>query len=163
MYSVIINSTHSEKICVISYNSRGFGPDKQEFCIYLLSNEVCGDSIPVLCVQENFLMRGNIYKLHQTFSNYYPVIKPAEKVTNDRGRARNGMFMVVPDYMKNNICDVSPSSWRVQAAILTCKSKTLLLINSYFPVDNQNGRDGVCKKGRYRIITPEHLDYDIIK
>ena len=32
---------------------------------------------------------------------------------------------------------VSPANWRVQAAILTCNTGSLLIINSYFPCDDE--------------------------
>ena len=75
-------------------------------------------------------MKGNIYKIIQAFPNYHAIIKPAKKENLDRGRARNGMFILVPSYLKNCIQDVSPAYWRVQAAVLTCKSKSLLIINT---------------------------------
>ena len=123
------------------YNSRGFGTNKQEYCKYLLSNQFVGDKIPVLCNQEHFLMRGNCYKIMQSLTGYYVLIKPAITETHDKGRAKNGMFIAVPDPIKNQINDISPGYWRIQAAILSCKYFNFLIINSYFPVDRQNAND----------------------
>ena len=51
------------------------------------------------------------------------------------------MFIAVPDYFKNNIQDVSPSHWRLQAALVKVKGATILLINAYFPVDSHAAID----------------------
>ena len=45
------------------------------------------------------------------------------------------MFIAVPDYFKNNIQDVSPGHWRLQAILVKTEGSIILLINSYFPVD----------------------------
>ena len=41
----------------------------------------------------------------------------------------------MPDYFKNNIQDVSPTYWRLQAALIKTEGSSILIINSYFPVD----------------------------
>ena len=66
------------------------------------------------------------------------MIKPAIKETHDKGRPKNGMFIAVPEKMKNQIVDVSPGHWRIQAALVKLSQSNLLLINSYFPVDSRN-------------------------
>ena len=58
------------ELCVFSYNSRGFGPLKQEYCRQLISSSVVGDKIPVLCNQENFMLRNNSYKINQPLLNF---------------------------------------------------------------------------------------------
>ena len=47
------------------------------------------------------------------------------------------MFIAFPDCIKNNVVDVSPGFWRVQAARISFKSSNILLINTYFPTDPQ--------------------------
>ena len=47
------------------------------------------------------------------------------------------MFIAFPDTIKNQVTDVSPSFWRLQAIKIKFVSSTLLLINSYFPTDPQ--------------------------
>jgi hypothetical protein len=44
------------------------------------------------------------------------------------------MFVAVPNSIKNQIIDVSPVFWRIQAVVLTCKHSKILIKNSYFPV-----------------------------
>ena len=134
---ILINTSQDDisRACFISYNSRGFGSSKQEFCKFLLSDSFSGDKTPILCNQEHFIMKGNCYKIMQALTGFHLIIKPAVKVSHENGRAKNGMFIAVPDKIKNQITDVSPSSWRVQAAILKCKKSKLFIINSYFPVD----------------------------
>ena len=127
-------------MCVFSYNSRGFSEQTQEFCKYLL-NSVGSKKLAILCNQENFILKGNCYKIQQTFPDYYPIIKPALKETLDKGRGRNGMFILIPNDLKSLVIDVSPSHWRIQAAIIDLKSSKLLIINSYFPQDNRNDGD----------------------
>ena len=132
----IINEGSKETdLCVFSYNSRGFGALKQGFCNHLSSRSVVGNKIPILCNQENFILRSNSYKLNQALPNFHLVINPAEKGSHCKGRPRGGMFIAVPDYFKNNIQDVSPGHWRLQAILVKTEGSIILLINSYFPVD----------------------------
>ena len=65
------------------------------------------------------------------------MINPAIKNHISTGRPSNGMFIAFPDSIKNNVTDVSPGFWRVQAVIISFNSSKLLLINSYFPTDPQ--------------------------
>ena len=89
----------------------------------------------VICNQENFLLHGNSYILNKVFPKFHIVVKPAVKVSIDGGRPRNGMFIAVPDKLKNNISDVSPGHWRIQAVLLNINESRTLIINVYFPVD----------------------------
>ena len=131
----------STELCILSYNSRGFGAVKQTFCNLLSSSSVVGNKIPILCNQENFILRANSYKINQALPNSCLIIKPAEKSSHCKGRPRGGMFIAVPNYFKNNIQDVSPSHWRLQAALVKVKGATILLINAYFPVDSHAAID----------------------
>ena len=108
-----------------------------------MSNQFVGNKTPVLCNQENFIMRGNCYKIVKALEGYHVIIKPAVKDSHDKGRAKNGMFVAVPSTIKNQISDVSPVYWRIQAVMLACTNSKLLIINFYFPVDKrtQNDRD----------------------
>ena len=64
------------------------------------------------------------------------LVNPAVKDVLDTGRPKGGLFMVFPNFMKNQVTDVSPRFWRIQAVTLKLKTATLLLINTYFPTDN---------------------------
>ena len=119
----------------ISYNSRGFSKQKQEFCQSLISKSIIGDRLAIFCNQENFLLRSSCYKINQTFPNHYCFSNPAIKSTHDKGRAKNGMFTAVPNSIKNQVKDVSPGHWRIQALTISCSTSRILLINSYFPTD----------------------------
>ena len=138
--SVINANSNKTELCVLSYNSRGFGPLKQEYCRQLISSSVVGDKIPVLCNQENFMLRNNSYRISQAFSNSYILIKPGVKESHSSGRPKGGLFIAVPSYFRNNIQDVSPEFWRIQAALIKTQGSTILLINSYFPVDTRGAR-----------------------
>ena len=100
-----------------------------------MSDRVVGNSVPILCNQENFILRANSYRINNALPGFYSLIKPAVKNNFDTGRPKNGMFIAVPDTFKNIIEDVSPNYWRLQAVILNCSNFRILLINSYFPVD----------------------------
>ena len=110
-----------------------------DFIKYLVSSQVVGDKLPILCNQENFILKGNSYKLFQTLPNYNFIINPALKNSLDRGRPKNGMFIAFPNKIKNFVTDVSPGHWRVQAAIISSPKSRTLLINSYFPFDKREG------------------------
>ena len=134
----VINAGSMETmLCVLSYNSRGFGALKQDFCNHISSRAIVGNKIPVLCNQEHFVLRANSYQLNQALPNSHLIINPAEKASHQKGRAKGGMFIAVPDTFKNNIQDVSPGFWRLQAALIKTRGSIILLINSYFPVDTR--------------------------
>ena len=90
----------TQKVCIFSYNSRGFSDIKKTFCNYLI--KASGNKISILCNQENFILRANSYILDQTFSESHIVFKPAEKDQN-AGRPKNGMFIAVPDSLKKTL------------------------------------------------------------
>ena len=125
------------KVCCISYNSRGFSSIKTDFMKYLISEEVVGDKLPILCNQENFILRDNSYKITNVLPGYQVLINPAVKNSHDKGRPKNGMFIAIPEKIKNNVKDVSPGYWRIQAALIKFGNFSTLLINSYFPTDPQ--------------------------
>ena len=94
-----------------------------------------GSSYPVLCNQENFVLRGNGYQIKKCLPEAHVVIKEAVKTTHDDGRPKNGMFIAVPIELKESVEDVSPNHWRVQAVLLHTKDNIIMVINSYFPTD----------------------------
>ena len=112
----------------------------QEFMKTLLSDQISGDKLPILCNQENFILRGNAYKIIQAFPDYHIFINPAVKTNLDTGRPRGGMFIAVPNSVKGQVCDVSPGHWRVQAVTILSSSSKTLLVNTYLPCDNQPAR-----------------------
>ena len=126
----IKNAVSNKNIAVISYNSRGFAKEKQEFCQLLTSKQIIGENIPILCNQENFVLRGNSHKIVQTLPNFHCFINPANKDSLDKGRAQNGMFIAVPKLIQNQVTDESPGFWRIQAVTIFNSSSTILLINS---------------------------------
>ena len=107
----------------------------------LVSQEIVGEKIPILCNQENFILKGNMYKLFQEIPGFHFFVNPAIKDTQDKGRPMNGMFICVPDRIKSCVSDVSPGHWRVQAIIISRGNTKTLLINSYFPVDQRDSVD----------------------
>ena len=69
----------------------------------LTSVETIGFKDVILLNQENFLLKSNTYKLIQTLPNHHFIFNPAVKRDLHKGRPVNGMFMAVPDKLKNNI------------------------------------------------------------
>ena len=45
------------------------------------------------------------------------------------------MFIAIPEYLKENVTDVSPGHWRVQACILKINMSNILILNTYYPCD----------------------------
>ena len=91
-----INSEIKEdiNICFISYNSRGFSSLKIDFIKHLISPMTVGNKIPILCNQENFILQDNSYKLTGALPGYEVLLNPAVKNSHDKGRPKNGMFIV---------------------------------------------------------------------
>ena len=127
----------NNKVCFMSYNSRGFSESQRNVVNMLSSRSIVGDKIPIICNQENFILKGNSYKILQALPNSHVIIKPAVKGDMNTGRPKGGLFIAVPDNIKSLVNDVSPDHWRLQAVTISSPSSTTLLINSYFPTDSQ--------------------------
>ena len=98
----------SKNICLYSCNSRGFGDGNQDICKILTTKN---DSyLPIVCNQENFLLRNNGYKVKQCLPGFHIYLKSAV-MDSMHGRPRNGMFIAVPLEIKENVKDVSPNHW----------------------------------------------------
>ena len=124
-----------KSICIYSYNTRGFAQEKQDLCKILMSSTGC--TYPILCNQENFVLRGNGYKIKKCLPGAHIIIKEAIKCTHDNGRPKNGMFIAIPAEIKEFVTDISPNHWRVQAVIVHTESNKVMIINSYFPTDSR--------------------------
>ena len=125
------------KVCFISYNSRGFSESQKNVLSMITSQNVVGDKLPIICNQENFILKGNSYKMLQVLPKFHLVINPAIKDDLNTGRPKGGMFIAIPDSIKGLIKDVSPGHWRLQAITITSPTSKTLLINSYFPTDSR--------------------------
>ena len=119
-------------LCIFSYNSRGFNKSKQEFLSSLTA--VAGDCLPVICNQENFLLKSNEYIAKNALPDYHVIFNPAT-MEDLNGRPKNGMFVAVPDPVKEMVKDVSPPSKRLQSLLFRFESCRMLLLNTYFPTD----------------------------
>ena len=64
-------------LCIFSYNSRGFAEEKQDICKSLMTKS--DKYYPILCNQENFLLKGNNYKVKQCLPDARIIFKKAEK------------------------------------------------------------------------------------
>ena len=127
----------NRKVCFVSYNSRGFSESQQKVINIISSPSTVGDKLPIVCNQENFILKGNSYKILQTLPSYQCFINPAIKDDMNTGRPKGGLFIAVPESIKGAVKDVSPGHWRLQAVIISSPSSKTLLINSYFPTDSR--------------------------
>ena len=121
-----------KNLCIFSYNSRGFNKSKQEFLSSLTA--IAGDCLPVICNQENFLLKSNEYFAQNALPDYHIIFNPAT-MEDLNGRPKNGMFVAVPDPVKEMVKDVSPPSKRLQSLLFRFESCRMLLLNTYFPTD----------------------------
>ena len=121
----------TSKITVNSYNSRSFSANSAIVCNKL--NNLF-DSIPIILNQENFVLKGNAYRIRQALPESHTLIKLAEKSNQNSGRPKNDMFVSIPLTFRSLLKDVSPSHYRVQAVLLKTESK-ILILNTYFPTD----------------------------
>ena len=121
------------KICLFSYNSRGFSKIKQDTIKNLVT--ISKNKTPIICNQENFLLKSNGYLINKALDNFHVVFNPAEKTSHDKGRAKNGMFTAIPHTFRDSCQDVSPGHWRVQAVVVTIDETKYLVINVYFPTN----------------------------
>ena len=71
-------------LCIFSYNSRGFTEEKQDIVKLLFVDT--DEYYPIVCNQENFLLKGNRYKIKQCLPNSKIIFKPATK----EGRPKQG-------------------------------------------------------------------------
>ena len=66
---------------------------------------LCGNKLPIFCIQEHFLLRNNVKKLSKYFKQYSVVAQPATKDFNvqNRGRPMGGLAMIVPKKLRKSI------------------------------------------------------------
>ena len=84
-----------------------------------------GNNLPILCNQENFLLKANVFKIKQCLPNCHIFFKPASK-HGMTGRPKNGMFIAIPSAIKNRTTDVSPDSSRIQSIIVESNYKKVV-------------------------------------
>ena len=125
------------KLCIISYNSRGFNTCKRDFIQTLSFAAGCHT---IIFNQENFLLKNNGYIARKTLPDHHVVFNPATKEDLE-GRPKSGMFIAVPKFLKEKIKEVPVKSKRIQSITITIDERKLLLINSYFPTDPRTDFD----------------------
>ena len=119
-------------LCVYSYNSRGFDCSKQDILKTLIS--LSGDNLPIICNQENFLLKANGYMVKKCLPDHQIFFKPATK-KDLNGRPKNGMFIAIPSCLEESLEEISSPSPRVQSVLFNYHCNKTLLINTYFPQD----------------------------
>ena len=91
------------------------------------------ETVPILCNQENFVLKGNNHLIRKALDNMHVVIKPASKIRFE-GRPVNGMFIAFPAKFRSKVKDVSPEHTRVQAVLLESYDN-VMIVNVYLPSD----------------------------
>ena len=76
----------NRKVCFVSYNSRGFSESQQKVTHMISSPGIVGNKLPIICNQENFILKANTYKIIQTLPNFQFYINPAIKEDMNTGR-----------------------------------------------------------------------------
>ena len=122
----------NKKIRIYSYNSRGFDQIKQKFCMELMNSTAT--HFPILCNQENFILKGNAHLIKNALPDCHVIIKPATKIHSE-GRPINGMFIAIPTSLRSITRDISPNHNRIQAVLLETDENTMMIVNVYFPAD----------------------------
>ena len=122
----------NQTICLYSYNSRGSSSDKLDFVNDIL--EIPSNHFSIVCLQEHFLLRNNLYKLSKQFRNHSVLAKPAFKnfQVQNTGRPMGGLATIIPKKFRKLITILGSQSWRIQPLLLKFQGKSYLIINSYF-------------------------------
>ena len=131
----------TNEFCLYSYNTRGSSELKLQFIQDLIN--LSGNKIPIFCIQEHFLLRNNLKKLSNFFSNSSIISNPAFKNfdVQNKGRPRGGLAFIVPKYLRKCVKIVQFKSWRIQAIEIHEAEMKYLVINSYFPNDSKEIND----------------------
>ena len=132
----------SQNINTLSFNTSGFNNFKMDFIKSVLLSHCVG----IVALQEHWLLEHNLYKLEHCFENYEVFALPAVKSKSQisKGRPAGGIALLIKNefatYTKRLCC---PNSNRVQGLQLTIGGKSIVYINSYFPVDTQQANMNV--------------------
>ena len=128
----------SPTLCIVSYNSTGFGAAAQNYIetLLLFSN--------ILCLQEHFLLDSqdkkysNTNKIRSKYSKTHDVfIVPAYKDYSQvsKGRGSGGLATLWNKNLTKYVSKVKCTNYRIQATKFSLPDGPLLVINSYFPGD----------------------------
>ena len=99
--------------------------------------EIPSNHCSIVCLQEHFLLRNNLYKLSKQFKNHSVLAKPAFKnfQVQNTGRPMGGLATIIPKNFRKLVTILRSQSWRIQPLLLKFQGKSYLIINSYFPTD----------------------------
>ena len=119
-------------LSIFSYNSRDFNTTTQD-TIQTLS--ISGSSLPIICNQENFLLKVNEYKIRQCLPDHHILLKFLNLLPNRILMVDQKMFIAVHSCLKEKVEYVSPLPPRIQIALIETQNCKIILINTYFPRD----------------------------
>ena len=96
-----LSSQQADQVCIVSWNSRGSSEQKLQFMKKLVSSEIVGDKIRILCNQENFILRSNSYKLYQTVPGFQFFCEPrSKKCTGSRKAVKWNVYLCTRQYQE---------------------------------------------------------------
>ena len=126
---------NTTQICFYSYNTRGSNENKLNYIQDLM--KLCGNKVPIFCIQEHFLLRSNLRKLSNYFEQSAVLAIPATNDFNiqNRGRPNGGLAIILPKMLRKSVKILNVNSWRIQPVVIEIQGEKLLLINCYFPTD----------------------------
>ena len=128
------NNQDSNPVSIVSYNSTGFPLQRQSYIKKLL---LFSD---VLCGQEHFQLKNCKYRIANSIDDSFDsFFKPAVKsdLILTKGRPKGGLFIAWRKSQVKKATRIVCKSFRLQAVILEYSDCRLLIINTYFPCDNQ--------------------------
>ena len=124
----------SNPVTILSYNSTGFPVQRQSYLRKLLTFS------DIICGQEHFQLKGNKFRISNSIGNSFDLFfKPAVKSDKNltQGRPKGGLFIAWRKMCVKKVTRIMCESFRLQAVILEYSDCRLLIINTYFPCDNQ--------------------------
>ena len=124
-----------DSICMFSYNSRGLAKINRICVTYLCS-------IPIIIIQFSatrkiFYLKVIDIKSNNVFRTQRIFLQKKLSKIHWEGRPMNGMFIAVANDITENVLDVSPNHWRVQAITLKANNNRILNHKYVFPTDRR--------------------------
>ena len=122
-------------LTVISYNSRGFAPDRQAYMKTLLSK------CTILCIQEHWLSDSQLPLLSHLSLNFsYAGVAGFGNDDVLSGRPYGGCAVLWRNDLKARVKVLDVCSKRMSAVRLCCDSFSLLLFSVYMPYEGDESK-----------------------
>ena len=148
---------------LISYNSTGLGGDKMDYIGNMLDNL----NIDILLLQETWLLQGNLQKLNDINKNYASHgLSGVDENEILLGRPYGGLGFLWKNTLSPYVYRVPTKCNRLCAISIKCGERSILIINTYMPVDNmcksQAAEQFVQVCDELEILINTYMDHSII-